>query len=1054
VRYHRFWYIGADFTSLDDLAMRRVTPDVGDGRMTTTTHSYPDEGYLRDQMDVEMSRPFRARPPEISDALLRPAILRRLLARFETRVVVVRASAGFGKTTALTQAVDQNRLAPRGRDVWVGCEPPDADGDHLLRGVADSLGLGPTADIDSVVDAVAAASPAQICLMFDDVHEVPAGTSGAELFGRLVADLPANGHVLLSGRADPPIALARLEAQGRVERLVEDDLALDNAELSELARRAHRPLSEIENLGGWPALVALGLRSGPVRQFLDEEVIDSLDHDQRQVLALVVALGGADDDLVDTLTGLDAGQAIGDLPMVHRSQGWYEAHTLWSEVFSTTTIETARRTHQRGAVEHLLDRGRTRRAVDLACRTGQSDLVIRALRAAVIAGHVEDVGLLRRWLPMLPEEVRRHPLALHIEGLIAQATDPTTARCLELFQRAADGYEALGEVDGLVNAIAEIGFWHHIRRDTRELVLVAMKMQELSDRGVAAAAPYTEVTKAFVGISQGDPEAILAAVRRARTARMTGRFHAITDWLEFQALELLGHTDVDLADRYLDGAGGIRGTEVIAIAARWRAGRIEELLADPDAWSARSGSDRARFLCHAWTAAVTAGSGRVVEARDHLALARRFAGEMGAPQVEITLGLPAILIEHEGGSTDTARSMLAELLDRIPLGPDTRLSYNGSGALIARYHPEALESLTVPMPARDVDLGAALRDVDGTGSVAALSAVDWPESPGLLLSALFLRTSCEFVCMGWAAGRPEARPTAQWLLDVIGDPARVRFRDHTEHSLTKVADAAKEILASVPLPPGETRTLRLLGPERLEIGGTESDHDDWRRERVRSLLGYLVVHPDATRDAIMAALWPDASEEAARRSLRSTLNLLLGVLEAGRTGGDAAYFVRADGNRVRLAGHDRLDVDVWRFDSLIDEAEQLETDGAPSLALECLRQAVELYRGSLLSGIVEGDWLHVERQRLHVRFVGAAVRAAELMLAHDRVDEAVALASRTTQIEPWSEPAHRTLVAAHLQRGDRAAAHRAMQQCHEMLEELGGPVDELTAMLERRLTGS
>jgi hypothetical protein len=29
-----------------------------------------------------------------------------------------------------------------------------------------------------------------------------------------------------------------------------------------------------------------------------------------------------------------------------------------------------------------------------------------------------------------------------------------------------------------------------------------------------------------------------------------------------------------------------------------------------------------------------------------------------------------------------------------------------------------------------------------------------------------------------------------------------------------------------------------------------------------------------------------------------------------------------------------------------------------------------------------------------------------------------------------------------------------MQQCHEMLEELGGPVDELTAMLERRLTGS
>jgi len=292
------------------------------------------------------------------------------------------------------------------------------------------------------------------------------------------------------------------------------------------------------------------------------------------------------------------------------------------------------------------------------------------------------------------------------------------------------------------------------------------------------------------------------------------------------------------------------------------------------------------------------------------------------------------------------------------------------------------------------------------------------------------------------------------MLDVIGDPARDRMRDHTRHSLKSVADAAKEILTSVPLPPPETRTLRILGPEQLEIGGVESNHEDWRRERVRSLLGYLVVHPDATRDAVMTALWPDASEEAARRSLRSTLNLLLGVLEAGRTGGDAAYFVRTDGNRVRLAGHDRLDVDVWRFDSLLDEAEQLESDGAPSLALECLSEAIGLYRGDLLSGIMEGDWLHLERQRLHVRFVAAAVRGAELMLAHDRADDAIRLATRTVQIEPWSEPAHRTLVAAHLQRGDRAAAHRAMQRCHEMLQELGGPIDELTAMLERRLSGT
>lgn len=1001
-----------------------------------------------------MSRPFRADPPDVAEALLRPAVLRLLLSRFESRLTIITANAGFGKTTALAQAVEQNLLAPRGRDHWVGCEPDDHDGDHLRSGVAAALGLPTDAGFAAIVDRVAAASPVQVCLIFDDVHEIPDGSSGAELVARLVADLPANGHVLLASRTEPPVNSARIEAQGNVARLGEHHLALDHRELGELAERWGRDVSDIDHLGGWPALVALGLRSGPVRNFLDEEVIASLDGPQRDVLALLVALGGADNDLLSELTGVDAGAVIAQLPMVQTSNGWYQAHALWSRVFAPETIAASRATHQRAAIEHLLENGQPGRAVDLACRTDEHDLVLRALRATVIAGQVDDAETLRRWLTRIPDDLHRHPLVLHVEGLVEQSADPTTDRCLELFQQAAAGYEALGEDDGLVIALAEIGFWHHIQRDSADLVAVAVKMQELADRGVAAATPYTEVTKAFVGVANGDPREILAAVRRARTMTMTGRFVAITDWLEYHALEFLGETRVDLADRYLATANGVRGAEVIAISARWRAGRIEELLADPDAWKARSGSERARFLCHAWMAAVLAGSGRVAEGRENLRLAELLAGERGAIQVEITLGLPQLLVEHEGGSPEKAKEMLADMLERLPVAPNTRLSYNGSGALIARHHPEALATLKVELPARDTTLGAALHEMDTTGTVESLRLVPWPTSSGVLLSTLFLRTACEFVCAGWAADRPEATTAAEWLLEVVGDPARSRFRDHTEHPIPAVAAAAKELLASVALPPAKVRTLRLLGPERLEIGGVDTDHEDWRRERVRSLLGYLVVHPDTTRDAAMTALWPDANEDAARRSLRSTLNLLLGVLEPGRAGGDAAYFVRADGNRIRLAGHDRLDIDVWRFDSLLDESQQLEADGAPSLALDCMSEAVDLYRGELLAAVVEGEWLHLERQRLHLRFVQAAVRGAELMLAHDRADDAIALATRTIKIEPWSEPAHRTLVAGHLQRGDRAAAHRSMQHCREMLAELGGPVDELTAMLERRLTGS
>ncbi|MEO0495381.1 MAG: bacterial transcriptional activator domain-containing protein [Actinomycetota bacterium] len=451
---------------------------------------------------------------------------------------------------------------------------------------------------------------------------------------------------------------------------------------------------------------------------------------------------------------------------------------------------------------------------------------------------------------------------------------------------------------------------------------------------------------------------------------------------------------------------------------------------------------------------MSAGVGRLEVARRHLTAAEALAGERGARQVEITLALPRILVIHEEGRVEEAERELRELLDRVPLADNTRLSYNGTGALVCRQEPEALDALRLPLPERDTSLGLTLRAMDQRGDVTPMITVPWPQHHGQLISSLFLRTSCEFVAAAWAAGRPEAPATVQWLLDVVGDPARRRFRDHTDHPIPAVAKAAKEILASVPLPPTEPRRLRLLGPELLLLGDIESEHEDWRRERVRSLVGFLVVHPDTTRDAVMAALWPDADEEAARRNLRSTLNLLLGVLEEGRTGGDAAYFVRADSSRLRLAGTDRLDVDVWRFDELLDEADRLERDGAPTLALDRLLDATSLYRGDLLSGIQEGEWLFVERQRLHVRFVAASVRASELLLAHGRIDEAIALASRTTSIEPWSEPAHATLVAAYLQRGDRAAARRAMQHCHEVLDELGGPIEESTLMLERRLSGT
>lgn len=117
-------------------------------------------------------------PPDVDGSLLRASLQRRLLGRFDTRVMVVRAGAGFGKTTALAQAVEQNRLLRRGVDLWLTCEPGDKDAAYLLGGLARAIDSDETT-IAAFVARVARHSPAQVCLILDDAHEIAAGSDGA-----------------------------------------------------------------------------------------------------------------------------------------------------------------------------------------------------------------------------------------------------------------------------------------------------------------------------------------------------------------------------------------------------------------------------------------------------------------------------------------------------------------------------------------------------------------------------------------------------------------------------------------------------------------------------------------------------------------------------------------------------------------------------------------------------------------------------------------------------------------------------------------------------------
>jgi DNA-binding SARP family transcriptional activator len=239
---------------------------------------------------------------------------------------------------------------------------------------------------------------------------------------------------------------------------------------------------------------------------------------------------------------------------------------------------------------------------------------------------------------------------------------------------------------------------------------------------------------------------------------------------------------------------------------------------------------------------------------------------------------------------------------------------------------------------------------------------------------------------------------------------------------------------------------------RLTRDGMPVDAPELRRARVRQLLGALAVRPVLTRDQAMELLWPGLDPAKAARNMRVTLTHLRRLLEPDRSGGDASYHLRSDGDTIRLLPSAFLSVDLWTLDSLDKRAVQARADGDIDRTAALLADAVALWRGEPLPDLhhVCSTDIEVEVDQVRSRHVGHLLALAELRLVADDAAGSFALADRALALEPFDARGHRVALAAAL-RGRRpaqiAAAHRRVCSA---LRQLDVPPDPPTAILLRQ----
>ena len=399
-------------------------------------------------------------PKTRPDLVSRPRLIERLNAGMDSKLILISAPAGFGKTTLLCEWVEDVGLPTS----WISLDDEDNDFTRFLTYLITAL-QGIYSDIDetplellrspqntstqgafTVLLNQLEEIPFEFLLVIDDYHLIEDQTIH-QAMDFLISYLPSQMHLVIISRADPPLHLARLRGQGQLLEVRMDDLRFHKEECARLLKQIlDSQVSEpdqarlLARTEGWVTglqMAALSLQghedtsafidsfSGSHRYILDyliEEVLQQQSEEVRTFLYQTSILSRLNGALCNAVTGLGDSQVV--LTELDRSnlfvipldeeRAWYRYHRLFSDLLQARLEEKlpdqVTELHRRAshwfakngfislAIDHSLSAGDHQQAVDLIEGIAEQTL----LQA--------QVSTLLRWRDKLPrEQVAEHP---------------------------------------------------------------------------------------------------------------------------------------------------------------------------------------------------------------------------------------------------------------------------------------------------------------------------------------------------------------------------------------------------------------------------------------------------------------------------------------------------------------------------------------------------------------------------------------------------------------------------------------------------------------------
>ena len=319
--------------------------------------------------------------------LPRPHLIQWLENHLEQRLILISASAGYGKTSLLAEFLAKTELPV----AWYQLDPSDSDPYTFITYLIEALrrmrfsstsdkdligqnalallespqsGIDPQQVMTVLINELGEQLTQPYLIMMDDYHYITSLVVH-QLLDFLLGNGSQNLHILLSTRNDPPLSLARLRARGILAELRANDLRFRVDEVTELIQMEIPGIS-FESLNllnekteGWAAALQIvrSMLSGKdaqaasdvilslsgsqrfIFEYLTEEVFRRLTLDRQQFLLHTAVLDQMDSASCNIIANvLDAQNTLEQLEeqnlfvnSLDAQRQWYRYHYLFRE---------------------------------------------------------------------------------------------------------------------------------------------------------------------------------------------------------------------------------------------------------------------------------------------------------------------------------------------------------------------------------------------------------------------------------------------------------------------------------------------------------------------------------------------------------------------------------------------------------------------------------------------------------------------------------------------------------------------------------------------------